>query len=127
MNQREDHEIDAKYQKALADSVVAILTKNGYQVSEGKIRKVLFSEVGLLIMIISFMVGVVAPYFTIKSDIALIQQSIDNINTNHETHIQDILKNIEDLKKEQAAQDLLLQQNSDAILALMGKLPPLKK
>jgi predicted PurR-regulated permease PerM len=121
----EEIQPDKEYQKAVVDSIVKTLSSNGYSVSEGKIRKVLFSEVGLVVTILVFLFGVIAPYFTITRDIALIQQSIDNINTNHETHIQNILTNIKEIREKQASQDLLLQQNSDAILVILGK--PIKK
>ena len=67
--------------------------------SESLIRSVLTSEVKFVIGIVVFVLGVARPYYEAKQDIALIQSNISNINANHEVHIQDILKNIEEIKK----------------------------
>lgn len=65
------------------------------------IKNVLTAEVKFIIYIITIVLGVVAPYYAIRQDIALIQKDISIINTNHELHIQDITKNIEELQKQQ--------------------------
>ena len=73
-------------------------------------RMILFSEVGIVVMIGSFLLGVVVPFFDMKKDIALIQQSIESINNNHEAHIQDILDQIKEIKEKQLRQDEIVIQ-----------------
>lgn len=63
------------------------------------IRSVLTNEVKFVVGIVVFVVGIVAPYYSMRQDVALIQQSISNINTNHEAHIQDILQELKDMKE----------------------------
>jgi hypothetical protein len=65
------------------------------------IKSVLTSEVKYVIGIIVFITGVVAPYYTIRQDIALIQKDISIINTNHETHIQDIITELQKMKEDE--------------------------
>ena len=63
----------------------------------GKIRKVLISEIGLLItiilMTISAILFIVVPSFEAKTERELIKQSINVIETNHLVHIQLALDN----------------------------------
>ena len=56
--------------------------------TESIVKKILTSEVKYAIGIIMFLVGVVAPYYDIKTEIALIKQ-------NHYAHIEAMSKNIE--------------------------------
>ena len=58
------------------------------------VRKILTTEVKYIVVIVMFLVGVVAPYYSIKQDIALIKQ-------NHLMHIENIERNIESLQEEQ--------------------------
>lgn len=78
------------------------------ETTENLIRSILTSEVKFVIGIVMFVLGVVKPYYEAKQEIALIQSSISNINMNHEVHIQDILKNIEEIKKEQSTQQKII-------------------
>ncbi len=69
---------------------------------------------------ITFLIATLTPFVFIvwfiagiRMDIALIQQSISNINSNHEAHIQDILEQIKDMKTieiNQAGQIIELQK-----------------
>lgn len=61
------------------------------------IRAVLSTEVKFVIGIVGFVMGVVAPYYSMKQDMALIQQSISIINSNHLTHTQDLAQEIKDV------------------------------
>lgn len=56
--------------------------------TESIVKKILTSEVKYIIGIVLFLVGVVAPYYDIKTEIALIKQ-------NHYAHIEAMTKNIE--------------------------------
>lgn len=64
--------------------------------TESIVKKILTSEVKYVIGIVIFLVGVVAPYYDIKTEIALIKQ-------NHLAHIETMEKQIEanstDIKK----------------------------
>lgn len=69
--------------------------------SSEKLRNILSSEVKFIIGIVVFVLGGVAPYYSIKQDIALIQKDIEIINSNHLSHVQDLTQEIKDIKKEQ--------------------------
>lgn len=101
-------------------------------VSESKIKKVLMSEammaasfVGIVVSVINYFGNPVSDlrdkYQSMDTNIQLIQQSISNINQNHEVHIQDLTQDIKDqnaeiieIKKENEDQDkqiiILLQR-----------------
>ena len=68
---------------------------------ESKILKILKSEIGVVISIASFLLVVLVPYYSIKTDIALIQKDISIININHEQHIQDILNELTKIKEDE--------------------------
>lgn len=88
---------------------------------ESKMLKFLRSEVGVVVSIVVFIFGVIAPYFTIRESIALIQKDIAIINTNHEAHIQDILKNIEEMRHSDSQMDGRLDTQYQLLLAIMAK------
>jgi len=74
-------------------------------------KKYLTSEVKFVIGIIGFVVGVVAPYYDIKQDVALIKE-------NHYTHIENLQSQIKEMKEV----DLRLQQEYvDLLKALNNK------
>lgn len=50
--------------------------------------------------IIVFVFGIVAPFYDMRQDIALTQQSIRTIETNHEQHIQDISQDLKEQKQQ---------------------------
>ena len=87
--------------------------------NESTIRKVLLSDIGLVISIVVFLTGVLVPYFSIKTDIALIQQSIETINTNHLQHMQDLEQQVKDLETEQTVQNDKIIANQEAIIKIM--------
>lgn len=64
------------------------------------IKNVLTAEVKFIIYIITIVLGAVAPYYSIKQDIALIQKDISIINSNHLVHIQDISQQIKEQQTE---------------------------
>lgn len=70
--------------------------------NETWLKKVLTTEVKYILGIIVFAAGVVAPYYEIKTDIALIKQ-------NHMSHIEAMSKDI--LKCVEEAKDLREDQN----------------
>lgn len=80
--------------------------------TENIVKRILTSEVKYVLGIIIFLAGVVAPYYSIKQDIELIKQ-------NHFYHIENIQKEILDIKKEQA-------RNEETIIQLMEKISELK-
>lgn len=90
-------------------------------VQESRILKVLRSEAGVIVGIIIFLFGIITPYFSIKQDIALIQKDISVINGNHEVHIQDILNEVEALKKENAELDKRLDAQYKLLLIVLQK------
>lgn len=73
------------------------MTKRSEQLEELKnesaIKKILTSEVKYIIAIIIFLVGVVAPYYDIRQEIALIKQ-------NHLAHIENISNSIKEMQSE---------------------------
>lgn len=64
------------------------------------IKNVLTSEVKFIIYIITIVLGAVAPYYSIRQDIALIQKDIAIINSNHILHIQDIAQSMKEQQTE---------------------------
>lgn len=89
--------------------------------TESIVKKILTSEVKYLIGIVIFLVGVVAPYYDIKTEIALIKQ-------NHYAHIETMNKNIEssmaeikELKEEQTELMKIIAENSVRVKMLENK------
>lgn len=87
--------------------------------SEKNTRAWLTTEVKFAIAVITFVIGVITPYFAIQKDIALIQKDISIINVNHETHIQDIVTDIKEIRVEQKEQNGRIEQNQQAIIKLL--------
>ena len=88
------------------------------------VRAILSSEVKFIIGIVGFVVGVVAPYYQMKQDVSLIQQSISVINSNHLTHTQDLAQEIKDtvaVLKNQQDQINNLQIQQAVILEKLSK------
>lgn len=86
---------------------------------ESKILKVLRSEAGIVVSIVTILVGIMVPYFNIVNDISLIQKDIAIINTNHEAHIQDILQSIKEMNAKNAEQDRDIQNSREALIKLL--------
>lgn len=75
------------------------------------LKRYLTTEVKYIIAVAGFILGVVAPYYDIKQDVALIKQ-------NHYTHIENMQRNIKELKEK----DIQLQeQYIDLLKALNDK------
>jgi predicted PurR-regulated permease PerM len=76
---------------------------NNKQQQDGTIRKILRNEItafiGVLAMVFSFVMFVVAPQQRTDTNIALIQQSIQKIESNHLTHLQNYAEEIKNLKE----------------------------
>lgn len=86
--------------------------------TDNAIKKYLTSEVKYIIGIIVFLAGVVAPYYQIKQDIALIQQ-------NHFAHMEILtaqmeqnVEEIKDLRKTQVELMQTIAENSTRIKIL---------
>jgi len=79
------------------------------QEQQNIIKKYLTAEIKFIITIVGFVVGVIAPYYQIKQDVALIKE-------NHYTHIEQIEKNIEELKQ----QDTKLQEQYVELLKALN-------
>jgi len=80
--------------------------------TENIVKRILSSEIKYLIGVVIFLAGVVAPYYDIKMEIALIKQ-------NHYTHIENMMKQVEknseeikELKKDQNALLTVIAENS---------------
>jgi len=72
--------------------------------TENIVKRILSSEVKYLIGVVLFLAGVVAPYYEIKTEIALIKQ-------NHYAHIEAMTKQIE-----QNSNDILKIQESQFVI-----------
>lgn len=88
---------------------------------EVKLEKWYESKITFLIAIITPMVIVMAFIFSIKTDVAVIQNNISNINTNHETHIQDIMEELKDINNDQKNQNDQIIELQKQILLLNNK------
>lgn len=71
---------------------------------------------GLLMWILLYVFN---PMAEVKTDIALIQKDISNINSNHEQHIQDIMQNIKEMKEEDKELRDKLDIQQQAIIKLL--------
>lgn len=85
------------------------------------VKQTVTADVKFVIGIIIFLAGVVAPYYGIRQDIALMKSDVSNINSNHEVHMQDALKNIEEIKMEDKDQDKEIIELQKQILVIMKK------
>lgn len=72
-----------------------LINLNGY----GKLWKLVRSDIGLVIAIVTFIVSILAPYFIIKNDIALINQKLDRTIKDMETTTGSIVTITENLGK----------------------------
>ena len=98
----------------------------GNGTTEEKARRVFLGEGKLIISVFLAGTGIVFwamgyffnPVKNMEKDVALIQQSISNINTNHEAHIQDILEQMKDMKAKDIEYDKRLQANQESIIYL---------
>ena len=70
----------------------------------------LTTEVKFIIAIVGFVLGVVAPYYSIKQDVALIKE-------NHFTHIEAIQTQIKEMKE----RDMVLQEQYIDLLKALSK------
>ena len=61
---------------------------------DNAIKKVLTTEVKYIIALATFIIGVVAPYYNIKQDIALIKE-------NHFAHMETMTRDIQKLQQDQ--------------------------
>lgn len=88
------------------------------------IRAVLSTEAKFVLAIVGFVMGVVAPYYQMKQDVALIQKDISVINSNHEVHIQDLSQTVKEMTtaiQEQQKQISVLQTQQAVILDKLTK------
>lgn len=81
--------------------------KRDYQDS---IKKYFSSEAKFIIAIIGFVIGVVAPYYDIKQDVALIKE-------NHFVHIENLQNQVKELKE----RDIQLQEQYIDLLKALTK------
>lgn len=86
------------------------------------VRSVLTSEVKFIIAIVTVALGVVAPYYGIKQDIAVINENVANINANHEVHIQDLTQSIKDLQVTVTAQNTEIIDLQKQLIVITGKI-----
>ena len=84
------------------------------------IKQVLTNEVKFIIAIITVVLGVVAPYYGQKEDIALIQKDINIINTNHEAHIQDLTQKMKEIEEDQTTQNAQPNLVSSGVFSSMA-------
>lgn len=90
-------------------------TKANDAQTESIVKKILTSEVKYILGIIIFLAGVVAPYYQIRQDIALIKQ-------NHYAHIEAMTKQIEENSAEISESKITQVQLMTVIAANQVKL-----
>lgn len=86
------------------------------------IRSVFNSEVKWVIAILGFGFGIVTPFFKMTQDIALLRADVDNINSNHEVHIQDLTQSIKDLTTQSSTEQQEIIQLQKQIIVITGHL-----
>lgn len=79
------------------------------------------SKIVFLITILSPVVVIMMFIFGMRTDIALIQQDINTINSNHEVHIQDINQELKEQKEQiiQTQKDIVELQKQ--LITVLGK------
>lgn len=77
------------------------------------------TKVAFLIATMTPLVIVMSFLFGMQRDIAVINNSISNINLNHEVHIQDITQEIKDLKKQQGVDEAQMVDLQKQIISLI--------
>lgn len=79
--------------------------KKNMENGESKFKKMLFNEISLMVAVGSVIIGIVlfitGTDYRAEKDIALINQDIDTIKTNHLVHIEEAISNINDKNNSQ--------------------------
>lgn len=90
---------------------------------ESKIDAIILKKWHVVAGVLGFVVTFIAPavFFGVRLDKqqALIEQSIQTIQLNHEAHIQTVLEEISEIKKEQSETIQQLKTQNDAIIKLL--------
>lgn len=79
------------------------------------------SKITFIITLLSPVIIVMLYVSNIQTHIALIQQSIDNINVNHETHIQDIFQQLKEQRAADTVQQAQIIELQKQILIILNK------
>lgn len=79
------------------------------------------SKVTFMISIMVPLVVILSFLFGMRQDIALVKQNIDNINTNHEAHIQDILQALKGLQEAQNTQEAQIIELQKQLISVLGR------
>jgi hypothetical protein len=74
---------------------------------------------GGVVSVAVFTIGLVAPVWSMRTDIKLIQKDIEIINTNHISHIQDLKQDIKSLTEKQAELDERMYVHQEALIKLL--------
>lgn len=89
--------------------------------TDSKLSRIINSDLAIIIKIIGFISVVLAAYFGLGQQIALIQKDIETINNNHLMHIQDSLAKIEQRQDKQDLKIEELQKISTQLQVLINR------
>lgn len=98
------------------------MQKNDQYKEEGLVNSILTSQVKYIIGVVLFVGGIATPYYNMRQDIAVINDNIANINSNHEVHDQDILQAIKDLNVTQVNQEAQIIELQKELIVITGKI-----
>ena len=79
-----------------------------HNVNTNNLRKYLTLEVQRIVGVIVFCAWVLAPFYSIKQDVALISKDIEMIKENHMRHVEAFAKDITRMSEEQSSQQKML-------------------
>lgn len=103
--------------------------ENKEQQEAGTIRKILKNEVTSLVAIIvtifSFIMFIVTPQQKSATNIALIQQSVEKIEKNHLTHLQNYAEEIKTLKEHEVDIERQINDQQKANIEQLTKIQTL--
>ena len=88
---------------------------------ETLLRKEIAWSVGIVAGTISVVLFIVNPLNKIYTDIALIQQSVETIQTNHLSHTQDLAQDIDRLANIQVEQQKQIIELQKQLLVIISK------
>lgn len=94
-------------------------TQSSSNFNEAKVERWWESKAVFLVTVLTPVVVILSFIFGMRQDIAVMRSDIANINTNHETHIQDLTQEIKDLHVTQVDQQKQIIDLQKQILVII--------
>jgi CRISPR/Cas system-associated protein Csx1 len=91
------------------------------EITENKIRKVIFNEVTIVATVVIFFSSLILTYADLKMQIALLQADVNTIKTNELVHLKGSIESIESRNSAADARQSNMENQITKILTLLGK------